>query len=267
MCSTYPNTKGTAQASKVHLDFLFPKLDFSLSDQQIPMFIRLFNLALALYGGDFKNPNDGGPPTEDSLDGDQAAESVADVSNDERDETNEQSWAGWAWGYVPAILPVYWEEENSGTALDVPSERERVVRFAVFIERINWTFKWAELVRGDGQNRLRFQPFLTARMQGCFLEVLLAGVEWVDVQGGVSHLTLEPTQSCLCGIAEEVTLYFLQGCERSAFLNRSLYDSEADENLNQQSRPNPTCHWEHHIQSVTEATLLERTPALAFDYL
>ena len=267
MCSTYPNSKGTAHASKVYLDFLFPKLDFSLSDQQIPMFIRLLNLALALYGGDFKNRPDGGPPREESVDGDGPNTGVADAPNDDdKDDNNQQSWAGWAWGYVPAILPVYWEEENA-ESMDIPSERERVVRFAVFIERVNWTFKWAEVVRGDGQSRLRFQPFLTARMQGCFLEVLLAGVEWVDVQGGISHLTLEPAQSCLCGVAEEVTLYFLQGCERSAFLNRSLYDPDCDENLNQQSRPNPVCHWEHHIQSVTEATLLERTPALAFDYL
>lgn len=93
----------------------------------------------------------------------------------------------------------------------------------------------------------------------------LAGVEWVDVQGGISHLTLEPSSpQCLCGAPEEVTLYFLQGCERAAFLRNSLYEPGREDDV---QLPDRICHWEHHLQSVTEATILERTPALGFDYL
>ena len=54
-CHRYANLKAL-RASQVRLDWLFPKLDFSLSDQQVPMFLRLVNLALALYLGQFKKP-------------------------------------------------------------------------------------------------------------------------------------------------------------------------------------------------------------------
>lgn len=223
------------------------------------MFIRIFNLALALYLGDFKNiPS----AKEEAVD----SSTIDNDANDEEENSGSQSWAGWAWGYVPAILPV-WENETTEGSDVLPSDRERIFQLGVFVERINWTFKWAEMIRdvsiSSAPSRLRFQPFLTARMQGCYLQVTVVGIEWVDVQGGISHLTLEPSSPCcLCGVPEEMTLYYLQGCERGAFLNGSLYDP--DENV-VESKPN--CHWEDHVQRKTEATLLERTPALGFDYL
>lgn len=223
------------------------------------MFIRVFNLALALFLGDFKSK----PSTKE-----EAADSstINDDANDEEENSGSQSWTGWAWGYLPAILPV-WENETIDGGDVLPSDREKIIQLGVFIERVNWTFKWAEMIRdvsiSSAPSRLRFQPFLTVRMQGCFLQVTLVGIEWVDVQGGISHLTLEPSsQYCLCGVPEETTLYYLQGCERAAFLKDSLYDP--DENL---VEPKPNCQWEDHVQRKTEATLLERTPALGFDYL
>lgn len=223
------------------------------------MFIRLFNLALALYLGDFKSrPGN----TEETVDN---ASTAVDENNPEEQNAESQSWAGWAWGYVPAILPV-WENEALEGGEALPSDRERIVELGIFIERVNWTFKWAEMIRdvsiSSAPSRLRFQPFLTARMQGCFLEVVLAGVEWVDVQGGVSHLTLEPTSPCcLCGAPEETSLYFLQGCERTTFLRHSHYDPDGS------LMESTSYEWDTHIQKVTEATMLERTPALGFDYL
>lgn len=95
MSSTYLNTKGI-RASKVHLDWLFPRLDFSLSDQQVPMFIRLFKLAMALYLGDFR-PS-GGQGTE-SVDGSELGPNSGEIVPSEGDDSsgNTQSWAGWAW--------------------------------------------------------------------------------------------------------------------------------------------------------------------------
>ena len=256
------------------MDLLFPNLDFSLSDQQVPMFMRLCKLALALHLGEFKTTRQAGD--RNRLHKDESNESnelddsteMNDDGPEELDADNaNQSWAGWAWGYVPAILPVYWEDEMNDAAADAPLPRDRLVHFGVFIERVTWTLKWAELV-GDqsisGPTRLRFQPFLTIRMQGCYIQVLLAGIQWVNVQGGISHLTLEPAAHCLCGVPEDASLYFVQGCERDTFMRKSLYDATE---LDPQDQNKPVFQWEEHIGTVTESTLLERTPALAFDYL
>ena len=163
------------------MDLLFPKLDFSLSDQQIPMFLRICKLALALHLGEFKATRSQPADASGSGSGDPHGHLPADGSTLEELEPEEQpeadsnqSWAGWAWGYVPAILPVYWEDEMSESPADMPQDRDRVVRFGVFIERVTWTFKWTQMVRDQsvsGPVRMRFQPFLTVRMQGCFLQV------------------------------------------------------------------------------------------------
>lgn len=284
MASTYLNTKGI-RASKVHLDLLFPKLDFSLSDQQVPMFIRLAKLALALHMGDLHKgrPDKVQPPdvegdAQQSADGSNDPERAPaddDQDQDQEESSGGQSWAGWAWGYVPSILPVYWEEEVGGDgSADVLSERERVVRFGLYVDRLTWTFKWAETVRDGGaissaaSGRLKFTPFLTLRLQGSYVEGTLDGVERVSVQGGMSHVTLEPASPyCLCGWPEEVSLYFLQGCERTSFLRQSLYSVEPLEDQTPPLSVQDRRDWDLHVQSVTEATLLERTPALGFDFL
>lgn len=162
-----------SQAYKVHMDLLFPKLDFSLSDQQIPMFLRICKLALALHMGEFKTTHSHPAESKGDAHDVDADESTEDVEPDQP-ETENQSWAGWAWGYVPAILPVYWEDEMNESPADVPQDRDRVVRFGIFIERVTWTFKWTQMIRDQsvsGPARMRFQPFLTVRMQGCFLQV------------------------------------------------------------------------------------------------
>ena len=124
--------------------------------------------------------------------------------------------------------------------------------------------------------------------------MILGGIQWVNVQGGISHVTLEPTSHCLCGLSEDVTLYFLQGCERDTFIRQSLYDpasqnlaeaevdpqspAEAaesqpdaqlspDDGVKKASGEQHVFHWDQHVKNVTESTLLERTPACGFDYL
>ena len=293
MCQSYANLKAS-RASRICIDCLFPKLDFSLSDQQIPMFMRLFNLSLALYLGEFSTPSKRDRATKSDSAAAAAAATTSDnnsgggggggAQDDADSQTNSnQSWAGWAWSYVPSVLPaVYWDDESGESGEPSrPSEQQRVVNMTVLVERVSLTCKWTEVVRDGagicsllaGPSRMRFQPFLTARMQGCFLSVVLAGVDWVNVQGGVSHLTLEPTSHCLCGSAEDPSFYFLQGCERTAFLHNTLY-CDATETIGTPSSSSTTeeerhnvFQWQQHMASVTEATLLERTPAVGFDYL
>ena len=228
----------------MRMDLLFPKLDFSLSDQQIPMFLRLFNLAVALQLGELKNRKD----NEMKTGGDPGAEA-------ERTEkmNSTQSWAGWAWSYVPSVFPVNWEEElKADDNVEVCPQSKRTVDLGIYVGRVTWTFKWAELIRDatiSGLARLRFQPFITVHMQGCYLDMVLGGVDWVNVQGGISHLTLEPTSYCLCGATEDISLYFVQGSDRTAFLDNTLYDPLSPEN-NNKSRVH-TFHWEHHIRTMT----------------
>lgn len=45
----------------------------------------------------------------------------------------------------------------------------------------------------------------------------------------------------------------------------SLFDSEAAENKGQQRLYNSS--WDYHVDTVTESSLLERTPAFASDYI
>lgn len=60
-----------------------------------------------------------------------------------------------------------------------------------------------------------------------------------------------------------VTLLFL-GASSSAHKADSLFDAEAPENKGK--KRNYNINWDFHLFTVTETTLLERTPAFALDY-
>lgn len=60
-------------------------------------------------------------------------------------------------------------------------------------------------------------------------------------------------------------MYFVQGSPTTSHKTDSLFDVEAAENKGQKRAYNFS--WDFHLASLTEAVLLERTPALALDYL
>lgn len=129
----------------VHCD----QLDFSLTDTQMPMFCRLLELAIALYYGELrgsKEPGPGGTGASEEAE-DKVAEAVAAVPHLEamapggESDPSGQSWASWAWSYVPAIMPAYEDEEGLEGEINPAELPPFVLVFGLFVKKAQFFFK------------------------------------------------------------------------------------------------------------------------------
>jgi hypothetical protein len=56
-----------------------------------------------------------------------------------------------------------------------------------------------------GPRKVKFNPFLVIHLQGCFLDFVMHGAGWLNVQTGMSQVTVEPHGNCFCGVKEATT--------------------------------------------------------------
>ncbi|XP_050696701.1 intermembrane lipid transfer protein VPS13B-like isoform X2 [Eriocheir sinensis] len=258
-------------------DVFCPQLHFSLSDTQLPMFLRLLQLALALYYGDLgaatgPEMTPGVPVGKDGEGG-----LLEDPSLDE------DSWSSWAWSLGSALLPVYWEDEEH--ALSAHRHRlNKTLHMGIYVETATWTFKLTESVQDSGYfgpTKMRFTPFLRVEHQGSFLTVVVRGIEATNVQLGISSLTMEPVGFCICGIADiqegsvtdaqeqsvavrESSPFLAVGQEGQEYLRHSLFDPQVL--MEALELWDYAYSWDRHTKEATEANLLARTGAVAMDY-
>ncbi|XP_076064236.1 vacuolar protein sorting 13B isoform X2 [Oratosquilla oratoria] len=267
------------QPLRTRYDLFCPQLHFSLSDTQLPMFLRLIQLALALYYGHLSNPTD-------------PKENVTSEKEEDHDVDNvavgDDSWSSWAWSVGSALLPVYWEDEE-GMATSRHYRLKKILHLGMYVETATWTFKLTESVQESGYfgpTKMRFTPFLRVEQQGSFMSVVVKGLEAVNVQMGLSAISVEPMGPCVCGITDtqefqssqvlseasevtpskEVVHSFIHiGQEGQEYLAGSLFDPEVLLRKEEQV-------WsydyslEKQLQDVTETTMLGKTSAFVMDY-
>ena len=53
-----------------------------------------------------------------------------------------------------------------------------------------------------GPRKVKFNPFLVIHLQGCFLDFVMHGAGWLNVQTGLSQVIVEPHGNCFCGVKE-----------------------------------------------------------------
>lgn len=118
------------------------------------------------------------------------------------------------------------------------------------------------------QKKIRYYPLLTLQLQGIYSELISVGRKWSNVGFGISEIMLLPTGPCSCAhpeSAEGLYPYLAIGSKSSNHKTHSLFDASAAENHGQYRTYNTS--WDFHMFTNTEAVLLERSPALACDYL
>ena len=259
-----------------------PKLDFSLTDTQIPMFMRIVNLLLALYYGEVVQKSRRKIVDSAAADVEEGEGGFDDHGDGERD-----SWGGWAWNVGTsvgtALLPIYWEdEEGEGpNAPKVDVKRDKVVHFAAFIDSASLVFKLTEHQTVDksmfGSMKLCFTPFARMDCNGIFSELIVKGIGLVNVAGGVSEIILAPTGHCLCGVSDtksngDPENPFVQCGQpgQKKYLKGSLFEKDFGSETGgppKERQKSYKIDWESHMESVTEDNMLERSPAVAVDYM
>ncbi|XP_037389974.1 vacuolar protein sorting-associated protein 13B isoform X3 [Pygocentrus nattereri] len=300
---TYHNINSKIPAV-IKIQTMVESLKLSLTDQQLPMFVRVLELAVALYYGEIGAYRDG--EREESVSGTEAVVSIPSTVGEGVDpavsgqylspdqyvqkEDEEQGWVSWAWSFVPAIVSSGEEEGEAGFYMDTedggtpsplqPSFREPIVSVGFYCTKASVTFK---LTEGSSDSsyyspqKVKSQEVLCVEQEGITVEALMMGELFFDCQIGVVGCRA----LCLKGIMgvrdfednmgrkEEDAVFFNCGeslrSKGMTYLTNSLFDYRSPENNG--------VHAEFildgnlHKETYTEAAGMHRFGAFYMDYL
>uniref|UniRef100_A0A8B9JT32 Vacuolar protein sorting 13 homolog B n=1 Tax=Astyanax mexicanus TaxID=7994 RepID=A0A8B9JT32_ASTMX len=290
---TYNNINSKIPAV-IKIQTMVESLKLSLTDQQLPMFVRVLDLAIALYYGDIGTHKDG--EKEESASGTEAVVNIpisGQYSSPDQylpTEDEDQGWVSWAWSFVPAIVSSGEEEGEAGFYTDTedgraPSPmqspfREPIVSVGFYCTKASVTFK---LTEGSSDSnyyspqKVKSQEVLCVEQEGITVEALMMGEVFFDCQIGVvgcKALSLKGIMGVRdleenLGRQEEDTVFFNCGENLSSkgmtYLTNSLFDYRSPENNG--VRAEFILDGNLHKETYTEAAGLHRFGAFYMDYL
>ena len=194
-------------------DIRCSKMDFSLTDTQLPMFMRIANLLLSLYYGQLTPQESSNVNKKDcpKPDPDDFSITIPSSSSDEEDDpsrtsAHDSSWSGWAWTVGStvgsALLPIYWEDEDEDQDTDEHAGKmkthfqlwkDKVLHLGLYVDQASLVIKLTENKPKESgkssvhpSNRLSFSPFLKLELRGIFQDIKSTGVHTVNVRNGIS---------------------------------------------------------------------------------
>ncbi|EZA51369.1 Vacuolar protein sorting-associated protein 13B [Ooceraea biroi] len=252
------------RASITRLDLHCEKMEFSMTEQQVPMLLRLATLVMALQTKQF-------PPSREksSITMDEKEDVIQDDTNQVAGTSADAvGWGGWAWDMVSSFLPV----DHDWSAEQQLAYSGHIVHLGVYIDDATLTFKIVESVKEQlfyKSRKLRYKSFLSLQLNGVVIDTLIQGIAMTTFQVGVTCIQLYPRGTCSCGHLEVVDgvqppLYVTAGSLNIDYLKDSLFDDEAIENKGKKREYKQGV--DNHLTTVSVEKLLERCPAAVMDY-
>uniref|UniRef100_A0A3P9Q9M9 Vacuolar protein sorting 13 homolog B n=1 Tax=Poecilia reticulata TaxID=8081 RepID=A0A3P9Q9M9_POERE len=291
---TYDNISSKIP-SVIKIHTMVESLKLSITDQQLPMFIRILELIIALYYGEI-----GGHKESEGEEGmDHVREGGASSPEDEErnlyieggsPEDPDQGWMSWAWSFVPAIVGT--EEEGEGGLYmqgdtegisNYPQQhtlKDPVVSIGFYCTKASITFKLTDTQSESSYyspQKVKSREVLCMEQEGITIEVLMMGEPFFNCQiGFVGCRAL-----CLKGIMgvrdfeenlnrrEEDAVFFSCGdnlkSKGMTYLTNSLFDYRSPENNGVKAEF--ILDSANHKESYTEIAGMQRFGAFYMDYL
>ncbi|XP_066482661.1 intermembrane lipid transfer protein VPS13B isoform X2 [Tiliqua scincoides] len=261
---TYDNLN-SKMPSVIKAHTLVESLKLSITDQQLPMFIRIMQLGIALYYGEIGNFKDGENEdlichTKDVLGNisgsdDEMGHDMQYVSSEsyvQQDEDQQQGWVSWAWSFVPAIVGNDDEEGNTlgvddGATMNQQKStvKDPIVSVGFYCTKATIIFKLTEMQAESSYyspQKVKSKEVICWEQEGTTAEVLMRGEPFFDCQiGFVGCQAL-----CLKGIMgvkdfeenmnrSDAEAYFFSCGENLStkgmtYLTNSLFDYRSPEN-------------------------------------
>ncbi|XP_061772519.1 intermembrane lipid transfer protein VPS13B-like isoform X2 [Nerophis ophidion] len=200
--------------SVIKIQTMVDSLKLSITDQQLPMFIRILELIIALYYGEIGGPREA--DREESIchvreagtnvpgmDVDIENQGPGQYSNPEfymdsdMSAENYQGWVSWAWSFVPALVDSEEGEEGlylQGETGGVPNNpqqhtlKDPIVSIGFYCTTASLTFKLTESQAESSYyspQKVKSREVMCLVQEGITIEVLLMGEPFFDCQIGV----------------------------------------------------------------------------------
>ncbi|XP_021693609.1 vacuolar protein sorting-associated protein 13B [Aedes aegypti] len=238
----YSNVPTQDRSSITRIDIHSKFLDFNVSSQQFPMLMRLFELGMALKQGKIKS--------EIAL--------VQESGAEGEGETGQESLLSWAWNLLPSFFP----EENES---DHTEDHEfHVFHAGYYVDRMRMIFKTQEFV-GDSvvgtARKIKYNPFLQLDFDGVHGEVVICGLKWFNVSGGIARIGLQALDDCPCGQPLTIREIFQSEAQlsRDEHIKGSFFDDSSGESRKY------NVNWNYHLGTYSQDVLLGKSPAIAMD--
>uniref|UniRef100_A0A3B5AH31 Vacuolar protein sorting 13 homolog B n=1 Tax=Stegastes partitus TaxID=144197 RepID=A0A3B5AH31_9TELE len=215
---TYDNINSKIP-SVIKIQTMVESLKLSITDQQLPMFIRILELIIALYYGEIGGHKEGEAsfiptcmetdmmgPVQGSRSGpEEYMERQGSGQYSSQDlymqsvnlEETDQGWVSWAWSFVPAIVGTEEEEEEGlyqqREAGGIPSSpqqhtpKDPIVAIGFYCTKASVTFKLTETQSESSYyspQKVKSREFLCVEHEGITIEVLMMGEPFFDCQIG-----------------------------------------------------------------------------------
>ncbi|KAJ8353846.1 hypothetical protein SKAU_G00214130 [Synaphobranchus kaupii] len=210
---TYDNINSKIPAV-IKIQTMVESLKLSITDQQLPMFIRIMELGIALYYGEIGGPKEG-EGEEPGVHARETAVSMPSVEGEgeakalvgqypnpelyaQSGEDDEQGWVSWAWSFVPAIVSTdeeeaeegFYQEGEEGGRPRSPQQhtpKDPVVSIGFYCTKASVTFKLTETQAESSYyspQKVKSREVLCLEQEGITIEVLMMGEPFFDCQMG-----------------------------------------------------------------------------------
>ncbi|XP_071061898.1 LOW QUALITY PROTEIN: intermembrane lipid transfer protein VPS13B [Pseudochaenichthys georgianus] len=303
---TYENINSKIP-SVIKIHTMVESLKLSITDQQLPMFIRILELIIALYYGEIGGHKEGEeeegnvqvreagnilPGMEEDMDG-QGTDQFSSPDlymQSGGPEDGDMGWVTWAWSFVPAIVGteeemeegLYQQRETEGISNN-PQQRtpkDPIVSIGFYCTKASVTFKLTETQSESSYyspQKVKSREVLCVEQEGITIEVLMMGEPFFDCQiGFVGCRAL-----CLKGIMgirdfeenmnrlEEDAVFFSCGDSLSSKGMTYLTNSLFDYRSpeNNSVRAEFILETANHKETYTEIAGIQRFGAFYMDYL
>ncbi|XP_029308463.1 vacuolar protein sorting-associated protein 13B isoform X9 [Cottoperca gobio] len=210
---TYDNINSKIP-SVIKIQTMVESLKLSITDQQLPMFIRILELIIALYYGEIGGHKEG--EGEDGsvhvreagailpgMDEDMESQGTSQYSSPDLymesgcPEEGDQSWVTWAWSFVPAIVDPeeefeegLYQQRETGDIPNNPQQhtpKDPIVSIGFYCTKASVTFKLTETQSESSYyspQKVKSREVLSLEQEGITIEVLMMGEPFFDCQIG-----------------------------------------------------------------------------------
>ena len=181
--------------------------DISLTDQQLPMFMRLATLCLSLYYGTLDLPGCNYKPhpakriveqqavSNPNLSLPSQTQEIPSQTGNQPNPVNDEDWVNWMWSLVPNLA----DDQAAQHTTPPPTP---LLMFGFYVSQVTVTIKLTgRVTEGNffGGQRFEFKPVLSFEFSGGAAEIVMKGDEFFDAQVGISSVMGWNIGDCVCG--------------------------------------------------------------------
>lgn len=244
------------QLKMIKLNFYCRKLDVSITDQQLPMLLRLVELILAILDGTLATQS----KPEDFEDEPPVLEPIGEQIPIQQDLNQEdQGWMSWAWSYVPSVSTILTEDNQTDLQIDlIPVKCQLLMGF--YFDELNVSFKLIQQItqlNESTQHRVKSLSaclFVIINAKGLAIEINKKN-DHSHILFGISFINIKSSGDCCCKLCskpndneiiflkagledlEEKTFHYLSGSLFDIIIDEMIVSNE-DEQMSSRDKNN-----------------------------